>query len=106
MRIIIPKKLYLFGIPLTVNRNERVLDEQSNLGEFNPVHRQIQIYKGMKVPEEILFHEVGEAIATMLELKGENNQGLPHQTINGFGLGYYNFVISNPHIFKMEPNDE
>lgn len=101
MKIIIPKKIVLFGIPHSVVRNERVLDEQGNFGEYNPTYRQIQIYKSMVVPEEILFHEIAEAIACALELKGDNDGKLPHQTINGFGLGFYNFVISNPHVFKI-----
>lgn len=105
MKIIIPKQFELFGIPHTVKRNERVLDEQGNFGEYNPTHRQVQIYKSMKVPEEILFHEIAEAIAVALELKGEDDSKLPHRVINGFGLGFYNFLVSNPHIIEMEEED-
>ena len=76
------------------------MDEKGRIGEYSQTHRKVSLYNKLAGADEIFFHEVAEAIAVMLELKDANGDDLPHNVINGFGLGFYNLVVNNPKMFK------
>ena len=96
----VPKTFDLFGVKHTVDYSADVMDDKAKIGEYSQTHRQVRLYEKLEGKDEIFFHEIAEAIAVMLELKDMNGEELPHNVINGFGLGFYNLIVSNPQMFK------
>jgi len=97
--MIVPKKFKIFDIDHTVEESSEVTTENGNWGEYQYGTKKIKIYSGLENKAEVFYHEIAEAIATLLDMKIDGER-LPHHIINGFGLGIYSFIKSNPHIFR------
>jgi len=93
MKLIIPVGWELFGIPHQTIYDDTLDDQANAFAQYSYRQKAIIIHPNINQPVELFFHELAEAIS--MNLEWYKIVKLPHPVINGFGLGFYNFLVSN-----------
>lgn len=102
---VIPNTITLAGVKITVKHDE-TLDDVDSIGLWVASRNEILI--NPHVPTGVQYrafvHELAEAICYLFVNSPETGNKVPHETVDGFGMGIFNLLIDNAHLIIKESN--